>query len=513
MLTEKLFAPFETGESLPLLLAGSIIALTWLLVYYRNSALGAPVRVASGTIRCDYCYPIVGHLFHALQMARWNLDGLLNMANPADGKDISRSYHIPFMPPFIITNRPDCIEHVLKTKFESFEKSKFVGDRIGDVLGHGIFNADGHSWKVQRKTAANIFSVKNFRDFVGSVFVDEMTRLENKLSKAATSGSPVDMQDLFFRFTLDGFGKIGFGIDLHCMEVDEVPFAQAFDRCQSKIDYRFFSPFWKLEEYIFYWRRRELLQDIQTIRSFSQNIIKSREAESEEEKDTRADLLTYFMRLKGENGEKLSHELLGDYVLNFIIAGRDTTAQALSWTILLLSENPEVEAKLVQEIRETLNGRSPTYEEIKGMKYANAVFSETLRLHPSVPKNAKQAVKDEVLPDGVKVPKGCVVIWSPYVLGRTPSVWGPDAEKFKPERWLEQTKIPSQFEYPAFHAGPRTCLGKSLAELEGVFVLVSLLGRYKLKVVPGQTIRYGNSLTHPMDGPFLCTVEERTFDE
>jgi cytochrome P450 len=143
------------------------------------------------------------------------------------------------------------------------------------------------------------------------------------------------------------------------------------------------------------------------------------------------------------------------------------------------------------------------------MKYANAIFNETLRLHPSVPKNTKQCVKDEILPDGTPVPKGASVIWFAYGMARDPRIWGPDALEYKPERWINPDKVRSQYQNPMFHAGPRICLGKSLAELEGVFVLVSLFSKYRITVVPGQDITYGNSLTLPMRDGIKCTVERR----
>jgi fatty acid omega-hydroxylase len=182
---------------------------------------------------------------------------------------------------------------------------------------------------MQRKTAANIFSVKNFKDFTGSVFVDELALLEKRLAKAIDLKETVDFHDLFHRFTLDGFGKIGFGIELDCMSKDKVPFALAFDRCQSKIDVRFFNPLWRMEETFNIWKKIELKKDIKTIRDFALGIITSRKAETEEEMSQRNDLLTYFLKLRGENGEQLSDQILTDYVLNFIIAGINFTYECL----------------------------------------------------------------------------------------------------------------------------------------------------------------------------------------
>lgn len=117
------------------------------------------------------------------------------------------------------------------------------------------------------------------------------------------------------------------------MNQDQVPFALAFDRCQAKVDYRFFSPFWKLEETLMFWKKWEMQRDIETIRSFANGIIQTRRNEPEEQRAARNDLLSYFMRLTSEDGKSLSEKTLTDYVLNFIIAGRDTTAQLLSWAV------------------------------------------------------------------------------------------------------------------------------------------------------------------------------------
>lgn len=238
---------------------------------------------------------------------------------------------LPFSPPFILTHDPKNIEYVLKTKFESFVKGKYVHDRLSDILGNGIFTVDGHSWRFQRKTAANIFSVKNFREFVGIVFKEEMDLVISKVNDSLST--PIDVHDLFFRFTLDGFAKIGFGTELNCMNTDSVPFAVAFDRCQATMDFRFWSPLWKLEEMIFFWKKIQIRKDIKTIRDFGLELIKKRRSEGDIDCNSRADLLTLFMRAKDAEGKPFSDELLCDFILNFIIAGRDTTAQALSWAI------------------------------------------------------------------------------------------------------------------------------------------------------------------------------------
>jgi cytochrome P450 len=168
----------------------------------------------------------------------------------------------------------------------------------------------------------------------------------------------------------------------------------------------------------------------------------------------------------------------------FTIAGRDTTAQTLTWVFWNLANNPEVEKKARAEVQAVLNGKEPDYESIKELKYLNAIFNETLRLQANVPGNILTCTKDTVLAGtGTQVYRGDLVQYSPWVMvrcpyidsslwnltltfaifqGRMTSIWGPDAEEFKPERWIDEKgslKKENQFKWPVFKAGPRICLG------------------------------------------------------
>lgn len=136
-----------------------------------------------------------------------------------------------------------------------------------------------------------------------------------------------------------------------------------------------------------------------------------------------------------------------------------------------------------------------------------------LRLYPSVPLNTKYALADDIWPDGTHIRKGDSVLWSPYAQGRSEKVWGPDAREFKPERWITpegELRRESQGQWPAFHAGPRTCLGQHLATLEALVAVIFMLRRYKFHLVPGQEVTYQVSLTLPMKHGMKITVEKRT---
>jgi cytochrome P450 len=220
------------------------------------------------------------------------------------------------------------------------------------------------------------------------------------------------------------------------------------------------------------------------------------------------DLLALFMAFKKDDGTFLSDEELVDQVINFIIAGRDTTSQALSWTMFDLASHPDIVEKIIDEARLVMGDfLIPSYDQVREMKFAKAVFSESLRLHPSVRRDGKEAISDDVLPNGLRVKKGTQIIWNNYAMGRSDKIWE-DPLAYKPERWIGE-KTYSQYEYPVFNCGPRICLGKTLAELQGVFALVCILVQYKVEPVDLTGVDFLYSLTNPMKEGLLSSISQR----
>ncbi|KAJ3280461.1 Protein kinase alk2 [Rhizoclosmatium sp. JEL0117] len=405
---------------------------------------------------------------------------------------------LPFVSPTIMVNDPATVEFILKTQFPVFQKGVKSRELFQDFLGHGIFNVDGERWKSQRKLAANIFN--NFNDFVNDVFSSEMNEFSSVLETYSETGEEFDLQDLFFKFTFDSFMEIGFGVQMKSVRaVDKAPFMVAFDAIQSRIVKRVMNSMWKYSEFMT-GDSKIHSEQIKTIREFGRLVIQEKRATQVSGEGNERDLLSLLMKVKDEKGNLPSDDDLVDYVINFLLAGRDTTAVTLSWAIFLLHQHPQTLHALLTEIKTVLTTDSaPTYDQIRTeMPYANAVFHETLRLYPSVPRGRKEVQKDITLPDGTFVPKGYWVSWSGYSMGRTEAIWGPDAKEFKPERWLKMEKQPSPFDYPAFNGGPRICLGKGMAELEGVFVLVEMMRQFEITVVKEDEVGYGMSLLLPM---------------
>jgi len=186
--------------------------------------------------------------------------------------------------------------------------------------------------------------------------------------------------------------------------------------------------------------------------------------------------------------EDFSNEWLRDVVLNFVIAGRDTTACTLSWMFFILATHPQIQHKVQQEIDEKLGhlDRNPTVQDVSAseLPYLHGLLYETLRMFPPVPVDGKEAVADDVLPNGQVIPKHAALTFMVYAMGRDPNVY-PDPEVVEPERWIP-FKEPSPFEFPVFQAGPRICLGMNMALFEAKIAALTLLRKFSFTMAPGE---------------------------
>jgi len=196
--------------------------------------------------------------------------------------------------------------------------------------------------------------------------------------------------------------------------------------------------------------------------------------------------------------------------MNFLLAGRDSTAVGLSWTVYELTRHPDVADKIREEVKEALacNGQVLTHVTVEQLEYTNAVVMEALRLHPPVPDDFKFSIKEDVLPDGTRIPAGSCVMYSINTITHSDKVWGENVQEFVPERFLGKVE-PSPFRYPVFHAGPRMCPGKPLALMEIKTALAYLLPRFDFVDETGHGGDYTWTLVMSMAGGFPVKVRVR----
>ncbi|XVF73170.1 hypothetical protein PTKIN_Ptkin12aG0179800 [Pterospermum kingtungense] len=413
-----------------------------------------------------------------------------------------------------VTCDPRNLEHILKSRFDNYPKGPTWQAVFHDLLGQGIFNSDGDTWLFQRRTAALEFTTRTLRQAMAR-WVSRAIKFRfcSILEKAQNSGEPVDLQDVLLRLTFDNICGLAFGKDPQtCAQgFPENGFASAFDRATEASLQRFILPevLWKLKKWFGLGLEVSLSRSLVHMDQYLSDVIKTRKQEllsQRKDGNPHDDLLTRFMKKK----ESYTDEFLQHVALNFILAGRDTSAVALTWFFWLVTLHPTVEDKILREICtvliETRGIDTSTwldeplgFEEVDRLIYLKAALSETLRLYPSVPEDSKHVVADDVLPDGTFVPAGSSVTYSIYSVGRMRSTWGDDCLEFRPERWLspdgKEMIMRDSYKFVAFNAGPRICLGKGLAYLQMKSVVAATLLRHRLTLVPGHKVEQKMSLT------------------
>lgn len=390
----------------------------------------------------------------------------------------------------------------------NYEKGLVSHGILEDIFGDGIFNSDGEKWKVQRQTASSLFHFNNLQAFV-PIFDDRAKVMASILREESLFGKPVDLQELFRKYTLDSIGELGFGVQIDSLKgnKDALKFAKSFDYVQSESSLRFaFHPLWKLMP------GGTFRRHIQNVDTFMAKIVVDRRREMEKGVDfsDHTDLLSKFMLSKDADGKPMfDDKYLLDVIKNFLIAGRDTTAVCLTWTFFLLATHPEVEQKLLNEI-ETVIGGNITYEKLSGLKYMRYVLDESLRLYPPVPLDLRTTIQEDVLPSGHVLPAGTSTVYPAYIIHRLPQYWS-NPSAFNPDRWETDTIKP--FQFVAFHGGPRICLGQNMAYEEMKVALCVLLPLFKFTVVDLKSVQYFVSLTLPAKDGVCVNVTPRKEDE
>ncbi|KAK0231517.1 cytochrome P450 monooxygenase pc-3 [Armillaria fumosa] len=401
----------------------------------------------------------------------------------------------------ILTTEPEYIKAVLATQFDEFEKGPTLCDNFYSLLGTGVFASDGDMWKFHRSMTRPFFSRDRISHF--DIF-DRHADDALKLMKARFKhGYPVDFQDLVGRFTLDSATEFLFGKDVRSLsaslpypfyaplsqsdtESASDEFARAFGEAQLETALRTrFAGYWPLFEF---WTDRTKAKMV-TVRRFLDPIL------AEAVGDAGKEQIGVGKTREVQEGETLLDHLvcytddqnvLRDEIMNLGVAGRDTTAATLTFVVYMLSQHPDVLRRLRNEILEKVGMTNrPSYNDFRDMKYLRAVINETLRLYPPVPLNARAckngAVWRSKTPGGQDyyIPPKTRIVYSVFLMHRREDLWGPDAQSFDPNRFLDDRVqrylTGNPFIFLPFNAGPRICLGQQFAYHEVSFFLVRLL--------------------------------------
>ena len=402
---------------------------------------------------------------------------------------------------FFLLNSPDYIKYVLLTNSENYPKSRLNRQLLRPVLGDGLLTSGGEFWRRQRRIAAPAFHHRRLSALAGTITQCAEEMIERWRSADDRRGAPdisVEMtalamqivtRTLFSRDIVGSVHELGKAISVIVKSLGK----------PSIIDLV------GLPEWLPRRRDSKTVEAIAAVERTIYDIIAERRANPSETRD----LLSMLLEARDEEtGEGMTDRQLRDEAMTLFAAGHETTGTALTWTWYLLSQHPEVERRLHEELRIVLGGRTPSFGDLEALTFTRMVFEEAMRLFPPVIAFNREALSDDVI-DGQKIPAGAMVKISPYVTHRNPKLW-PNPSRFDPDRFMpDRARVRYRYSYLPFGGGPRICIGNSFAMMEAQLILATVAQAFRLQLLPGHPVEAkGQATLRPRWG-LLMTLQPR----
>jgi len=383
-----------------------------------------------------------------------------------------------------VINHPDDVKRVLVSNHRNYTKG--IGlDRVRILLGNGIMTSEGDFWRRQRYMMQPMFHRRVITRF--AELIDEVNeRLLARWEEHAARGEPVNVTEEMSEMTLEIVLRSIFGPDLD--RLAQQPGGNPFDVVTKDPERN--------------------LQFAYKFRALSRVIAELMRRRREEKLDL-PDFLGMLMAARDkETGDAMTDKELIDEVMTLVVAGHETTASGLNWTWYLLSQHPEAEARLHQELDATPEIRAASLAEVESLTYTRQVIDESLRLYPPGWLLSRRSIGPDTL-SGYPVPAGTDILLSPYLLHRHPRYWKePDA--FRPERFdAEHEAERPRFAYMPFAAGPRHCIGETMALYEMLVHVSKVARRYRLTFVAEGPVEIEAQINLRTRHPLFMRLERR----
>jgi cytochrome P450 len=401
--------------------------------------------------------------------------------------------HLPRFHAYVV-NSPDLVRDVLVTGAKDFMKGPTM-QAAKLVLGENLLTSEEPHHMRRRRLMQPLFHHERITGYG-----DTMVRLAERASARWVDGSSLDVHQEMARLTLAIVGATVFDTDVETEDARAV--TRALSDLLAMFD-RVYSPIFQLLIRLpvpatrrFERRRREVTEIVDRM------IAERRAAAARGD-----DLLSLLLRAQAD-GIGLTDDEVRDEALTLFLAGHETTSNALTWTWWLLSEHPEVEARLHEELDATLGERPPSVEDLDRLRYTSMVLDESMRLRPPAWAIGRRAIADHEL-GGFIVPRGAVVVVSPYLLHHD-ARWYPDPEAFRPERWAwDADASRPRTAFLPFGAGSRMCIGEGFARVEAALLLATIARRWRLHLVPGHPVELQPAVTLRPKHGMVMTLERR----
>ncbi len=394
---------------------------------------------------------------------------------------------------FFVLSRPEYAEHVLVQHQDRYVKA-FTYRPLKAFLGDGLLTSEGATWQRHRRLVQPVFSHRHVQSFAPAIVAASRRRAADWVP-----GATIDVGAEMRTLTMDVIGRVLFGTELGS-KAERV--GHAVSRLQGSMVVAMLLPPLPPE------RVRAVARAVpgigwaaETLESLVTRIVDERIAAPHVQP---ADLLDLLLTA-GQGEPALTREEIQNELMTLVLAGHETTANALTWALTLLSRYPAARERLAAEVNEVLGGRDPQPTDVDSLQWTQAVINETMRLYPPAWTVERDAAEDDDIA-GIRVAAGNTVAISPYLLHRNPEFW-PNPEGFDPRRFLpNNVSSRPKYAFMPFGGGRRICVGAGLAQLEATLALAVLTQSASVDLVATAPLKPRGDVTLHPSGPVLATV-------
>ena len=395
-----------------------------------------------------------------------------------------------------LLNHPADVKHVLVTNQDNYHKG-LIPPVESRIFGQGVLHTEGTTHHRQRRLLLPFFHGHHV-----TAYTDLITKSAHDLVGRWHDGTTVDIEQEIAHLTLSIIWRLLFGRNVESeadIVRDAIVVGQRLIKRQYDSVLASVTPLWVPTK-----RHRRFNRGHRSMEAMIRRLIEERRTASQQSDD----VLALLLSARDTEGRPLSDDEIRDELMTLLLAGHETTANALTWTWYLLSQCRSVRERLTQELHEVLGDRLPTAADVARLPYTKMVWEESLRLYPPAwSLHTRIAQTEDRLPSEAVLPPGAPVFISPWSLHRN-ARWFPDPDRFDPDRFSDEAKRTRlAFSYIPFGAGGRRCLGESFAELEGLLILATIAARVHLCLLDGQAIQPEPVMTLRPNIPVRMTIQ------
>lgn len=370
--------------------------------------------------------------------------------------------------------KPDAVKHILVDNRENYPRAKYMMRWLSKVMGSSLVATEGEQWRTRRHLMHKLFTAKSVAGYTASMAaaIDDVVR---RWEHQVADGQPeIELSGEMVKLAMDALGRSVLGFDAVSTigAMHEAIYAVSWS-VLKQAPTPFPPPAWLPTP-----GNLRINRAIRQCDEMIYDVIRARRAASDAD-DGASDLLSLMLHARDDEGNQLSERDVRDEVLTLYFAGHDSTAVALGWAFYLISQHPDVERQIQEEVERVVGNGPLTAEAVERLTYVEMVVRETLRLYPSFAMLPKDVVEDDEI-DGFHVPRGSVMVVSPHLTQRHPDLW-PDPDRFDPERHAPgQAEGRHRYSWFPFGGGAHACIGSAFALMEMKLAIATVTRRFRL---------------------------------